>query len=96
MLRSLTVWRDLLPSQDSQLAPDAFGCEPSEILFVSSNGWDACGAAWFGFAVFWINRANRAPERLSIAPMFTGHTMHDVADLLEARAQRQAADQESG
>jgi 2-haloacid dehalogenase len=28
-----------------------------EILFVSSNGWDAIGATWFGFTTLWVNRA---------------------------------------
>ena len=31
-----------------QLGPDAFGLPAGEILFVSSNCWDACGATWFG------------------------------------------------
>lgn len=31
-----------------QLGPDAFGLAAKEILFVSSNCWDACGATWFG------------------------------------------------
>ena len=39
-----------------QLACDAFRCPASEMLFVSSNCWDACGAAWFGFRTFWVNR----------------------------------------
>jgi len=73
-----------------QLGPDAFGCRADEILFVSSNGWDACGAAWFGYTTFWINRAKRPLERLGVAPDFTGHTMHDVADLLESRGPRKA------
>jgi 2-haloacid dehalogenase len=67
-----------------QLAPDAFGCPANEILFVSSNGWDACGATWFGFTTFWINRAGRPHERLGIAPTATGRTMHDAADFLAA------------
>jgi 2-haloacid dehalogenase len=65
-----------------QLAPDAFGCPAKEILFVSSNGWDACGATWFGFTTFWINRMERPHERLGVAPTAMGRTMHDAADFL--------------
>lgn len=38
----------------------------SEIAFVSSNAWDAGGAAGFGFRTFWINRS-RQPEEYNIA-----------------------------
>ena len=37
-----------------------------EIAFVSSNAWDAGGAAGFGFRTFWINRA-RQPHEYDIA-----------------------------
>jgi 2-haloacid dehalogenase len=44
-------------------APDAYtliesklGARPSEVLFVSSNPWDACGAKAFGLNVAWIER----------------------------------------
>jgi 2-haloacid dehalogenase len=44
-------------------APDAYtlieatlGARPIEVLFVSSNPWDACGAKAFGLNVAWIER----------------------------------------
>jgi len=38
---------------------------PAErICFVSSNGWDAAGAAHFGFQAVWANRAGAPRERL--------------------------------
>jgi 2-haloacid dehalogenase len=44
-------------------APDAYilieqvlGVPPAEVLFVSSNPWDACGAKAFGLNVAWIER----------------------------------------
>jgi 2-haloacid dehalogenase len=44
-------------------APDAYtpieevlGTRPDEVLFVSSNPWDACGAKSFGLNVAWIER----------------------------------------
>ncbi len=53
------------------LALERFACTPREIAFVSSNGWDAAGAASFGFRVAWCNRAGAAPERLSPGPEAT-------------------------
>lgn len=50
------------------LATARFGCAPNEIVFVSSNPWDAWGAANFGFRVAWCNRAGHAPETLTPAP----------------------------
>jgi len=35
---------------------------PSEIAFVSSNAWDAGGAAAFGFRTFWVNRMGQPAE----------------------------------
>jgi 2-haloacid dehalogenase len=43
------------------LVTQRFGLVPSEVLFVSSNRWDVMGAASFGFATIWINRA-RVPD----------------------------------
>ena len=34
------------------LGTQAFGAAAREIVFVSSNGWDASGANWFGYTVF--------------------------------------------
>ena len=39
-----------------------FGCQPHEVAFVSSNPWDAYGAARFGFTVFWVNRSGGPVE----------------------------------
>lgn len=65
-----------------QLAPDYFGCAASSLLFVSSNGWDICGAAWFGFKTFWVNRAGAPRERLGVVPDFEGANLTDVAMLV--------------
>ncbi|MDX1739531.1 MAG: haloacid dehalogenase type II [Alphaproteobacteria bacterium] len=51
-----------------QLSVDKFYLDPKEICFVSSNAWDVCGAAHFGFQVLWINRFNQPEERLSGRP----------------------------
>jgi 2-haloacid dehalogenase len=39
-----------------RLAADCFGGTAGKLAFVSSNPWDAFGAASFGFQVFWLNR----------------------------------------
>jgi 2-haloacid dehalogenase len=61
-----------------QLAPDVFGLSSKNILFVSSNCWDACGATWFGYTTFWVNRANAPLEELGVTPDDTGHDMRDL------------------
>ena len=66
--------------------PKAFGLPADEILFVSSNGWDVCGATWFGYQGFWLNRAHRPRERLGVEPAAIGDRMDDVADYAIARS----------
>ena len=51
-----------------QLAVDALGMPADEVLFVSSNGWDAAGARAFGYRVAWVNRAGAPAERLGFPP----------------------------
>lgn len=53
-------------------APEAYGLietrlgvPPAEVLFVSSNPWDACGAKAFGLNVAWIERVT--PEAMAAA-----------------------------
>ncbi|WP_224824819.1 haloacid dehalogenase type II [Cognatishimia sp. MH4019] len=45
-----------------------FGCARDEVLFVSSNGWDAAGAAAYGFQTVWVNRAGLPTDRLPGIP----------------------------
>ena len=47
-----------------------FGCQPDEVLFVSSNGWDAAAAKGFGFLTVWANRANDPVDRFPWTPDF--------------------------
>ncbi len=39
-----------------------FACDPAGVTFVSSNRWDAMGAAAYGFSAIWVNRANNPDE----------------------------------
>lgn len=61
-----------------QLGVDALGMPARDVLFVSSNGWDAAGATWFGYTTFWINRAGHPLEQLDIMPSATGRLLSDV------------------
>jgi 2-haloacid dehalogenase len=45
-----------------------FGCDKAEVLFVSSNGWDAGCAAGYGFTTAWVNRAGQPVDRLPWRP----------------------------
>lgn len=47
-----------------QLAVDRLGIAAEATAFLSSNAWDAHGAAAFGFKVAWCNRYGQRPERL--------------------------------
>jgi 2-haloacid dehalogenase len=60
------------------LAPEAFGCRARQILFVSSNCWDAIGATWYGYTSFWINRAGAPIEQLDTEPDHTGSLLTEV------------------
>jgi 2-haloacid dehalogenase len=60
------------------LGPDALGLAASEILFVSSNGWDAIGATWYGYTTLWINRAGAPLESLDTEPNRIGTSLRDV------------------
>lgn len=66
------------------LAPHAFGLRAREILFVSSNCWDAIGAHWYGYTTFWVNRTGAPLECLDATPDHTGSLLTDV--LAVARA----------
>ena len=44
------------------LATSALGIAADEILFFSSNAWDAMGAQSAGMAIRWVNRTGRPPE----------------------------------
>ena len=50
-----------------RLATEQFDCAPTRIAFISSNGWDAAGAAAFGFQVVWVNRRAAPREHLPAA-----------------------------
>jgi 2-haloacid dehalogenase len=38
--------------------------KPDKVCFLSSNCWDAHGAAYFGFPTVWVNRADAPDDKL--------------------------------
>jgi 2-haloacid dehalogenase len=75
-------------AQAYALGPAAFGVAASRILFVSSNGWDAVGATWFGYPAFWINRSAMPPEELDTPVAATGSLLTDVAGFVSQTRSR--------
>jgi 2-haloacid dehalogenase len=67
-----------------RLALDELGLWPNEVLFVSANGWDACGAKAFGLRVAWCNRTGQAPERIPERPDFTVRSLAELPALVGA------------
>lgn len=66
-----------------QMAPDVFGVPAKNILFVSSNCWDACCATWFGYTTFWVNRQNAPLEQLGVTPHGEGRSLQDLIAFVE-------------
>ena len=64
------------------LGPAAFGLPAKDMLFVSSNCWDAIGATWYGYRTLWVNRTGAPLDRLGVAPTHTGHSLRDVLPCL--------------
>jgi 2-haloacid dehalogenase len=64
------------------LGTAAFKLPAREILFVSSNCWDAIGATWFGYSTLWVNRASAPLDPLGTEPTHTGRSLRDVLPLL--------------
>ena len=50
------------------LGEQATGCKASDVLFVSSNAWDALAATWYGYQTLWVNRAGLPFEELGTTP----------------------------
>lgn len=61
-----------------------FGTAPEEVLFVSSNGWDAAAGAHYGFVTVWVNRAGEPMERLPARPHHVLPDLSGIPDLAEA------------
>jgi 2-haloacid dehalogenase len=60
------------------LGVQATGLAASQLLFVSSNSWDALGATWFGYRTLWVNRYQLPFEELDTQPTRTGSSLREV------------------
>jgi 2-haloacid dehalogenase len=60
-----------------------FGCARTQVLFVSSNCWDACVASGHGFLTAWANRAGEPLDRLPWKPK---HILSDLTTIPEIAA----------
>lgn len=60
------------------------GVPPDDVLFVSSNGWDAACAAGYGFQTVWINRGNEPKERMPWSPNWSLPDLTDVPEIAGA------------
>jgi 2-haloacid dehalogenase len=55
-----------------------FAVSKQDVLFVSSNAWDALAAKWYGFDVFWVNRLGHPFEEIGERPDFEGKSLSEV------------------
>ena len=67
------------------LACEALSLAPQEILFVSSNSWDAAGAKAFGLQVCWCNRAQGSMEQLGFGADLTVRRLDQIEGCLERK-----------
>jgi len=65
------------------LVQKAIPINKDEVLFVSSNAWDALGATWFGFTTHWVNRQSLPFEALTPRPHFSGSDLRSVLASLQ-------------
>ena len=69
--------------QAYELLLKAFPVKKEEILFVSSNAWDALAAKWYGFDVFWVNRQGHPFEEIGEKPNHEGGSLTEVLGVLQ-------------
>lgn len=60
-----------------------FDTGADDVLFVSSNGWDAAGAAGYGFNTLWVNRMGLPIDRMPWRPRFVAADLTGITDVLE-------------
>jgi 2-haloacid dehalogenase len=64
------------------LLQEAFPLKKEEILFVSSNAWDALAAKWFGFDVFWVNRLGHPFEEIGEKPNYEANSLSRILEVI--------------
>jgi 2-haloalkanoic acid dehalogenase, type II len=71
-----------------ELGSKTLNLPAAEILFVSSNLWDAAGAKAFGYQVCWCNRSGAAIDDWGFAPDFTVSRLDQIGEALKTKLQR--------
>jgi 2-haloacid dehalogenase len=65
------------------LGPEILHVPPEEILFVSSNSWDAAGAKAYGYQVCWCNRSDIGMDHLGFDPDFIVSRLDQIAERIQ-------------
>ena len=71
--------------QAYELLVKAFPVKKEEVLFVSSNAWDALAAKWYGFDVFWVNRLGHPFEEIGEKPNYEGSSLSKVLEAIKEK-----------
>ena len=66
------------------LGEQATGFKAEQIVFVSSNAWDALGATWYGYQTLWVNRYQLPFEELGTQPTRVGSSLRAVLEFFPA------------
>lgn len=69
-----------------ELAERRLALSRSDILFVSSNSWDATGARHFGYPVCWVNRGEGTFDEMGQAPDLTVKGIDQLLTVVKAVA----------
>lgn len=64
------------------LGEEATGLSAAQIGFVSSNGWDALAATWYGYQTLWVNRYGLPFEEIGPRPLHTGANLRAVLEMV--------------
>jgi 2-haloacid dehalogenase len=70
------------------LGPTLLNLAAEEILFVSSNQWDAAGAKAFGYTVCWCDRSGAETEDWGFSPDLIVRRLDQVAEKLAGNVTR--------
>ena len=65
-----------------KLVEEKFSCQREEVLFGSSNCWDAIAASEFGFETVWVNRSKQPVDRLPTRKLIEVSDLSQISDLI--------------
>ena len=65
-----------------EIVNEYFSCNNKDVIFISSNGWDAAGGSAFGFSSLWVNRNDLPKEMIQWKPNWTGIDLNEVLKLI--------------